>query len=300
MSQPLIKDLIPREELLDSGHLACPGCGGALAMRLVLKGLGERTVVSLPACCWTIIAGPWPQSSLHVPLFHTAFETAASTAAGIKAALSVRGDDDTTVLAWAGDGGTFDIGIQALSGAAERNDDILYCCYDNEAYMNTGIQRSSATPWGAWTTTTPAGQPKSHPKKDLLAILAAHGIPYGATACVAYPADLMAKVRKAKTIRGTRFLQILAPCPPNWESDDDATVALGRLAVQCRVFPLLEVEDGERWRFTVEHAGTPVSEYFRRQGRFRHLGDADLARLQQQVDARWQKLERRVRLSAEP
>jgi pyruvate/2-oxoacid:ferredoxin oxidoreductase beta subunit len=299
MSQPLIKDLIPREELLDSGHLACPGCGGALAMRLVLKGLGEKTVVSLPACCWTIIAGPWPQSSLHVPLFHTAFETAASTAAGIKAALSVRGDDDTTVLAWAGDGGTFDIGIQALSGAAERNDDILYCCYDNEAYMNTGIQRSSATPWGAWTTTTPAGQPKSHPKKDLLAILAAHGIPYGATACVAYPADLMAKVRKAKTIRGTRFLQILAPCPPGWKTADDETIELGRLAVQSRVFPLLEVEDGERWRFSMEHAGTPVKDYIRRQGRFRHLTEEDVERIQKQVDARWKILERRVQASAE-
>jgi pyruvate/2-oxoacid:ferredoxin oxidoreductase beta subunit len=299
MSQPLIKDLIPREELLDSGHLACPGCGGALAMRLVLKGLGEKTVVSLPACCWTIIAGPWPQSSLHVPLFHTAFETAASTAAGIKAALSVRGDDDTTVLAWAGDGGTFDIGIQALSGAAERNDDILYCCYDNEAYMNTGIQRSSATPWGAWTTTTPAGQPKSHPKKDLLAILAAHGIPYGATACVAYPADLMAKVRKAKTIRGTRFLQILAPCPPGWKTADDETIELGRLAVQSRVFPLLEVEDGERWRFSMEHAGTPVKDYIRRQGRFRHLTEEDVERIQKQVDARWKILERRVQASAD-
>jgi pyruvate/2-oxoacid:ferredoxin oxidoreductase beta subunit len=256
-------------------------------------------VVSLPACCWTIIAGPWPQSSLHVPLFHTAFETAASTAAGIKAALSVRGDDDTTVLAWAGDGGTFDIGIQALSGAAERNDDILYCCYDNEAYMNTGIQRSSATPWGAWTTTTPAGQPKSHPKKDLLAILAAHGIPYGATACVAYPADLMAKVRKAKTIRGTRFLQILAPCPPGWKTADDETIELGRLAVQSRVFPLLEVEDGERWRFSMEHAGTPVKDYIRRQGRFRHLTEEDVERIQKQVDARWKTLERRVQASAD-
>ena len=149
MSQRMIKELIPLEELLDSGHLACPGCGAALAMRLVLKGLGEKTIVSLPECCWTIIAGPWPQSSLHVPLFHTAFETSASTAAGIKAALEIRGDNETTVLAWGGDGGTFDIGLQALSGAAERNDDIIYVCYDNEAYMNTGIQRSSATPWGA-------------------------------------------------------------------------------------------------------------------------------------------------------
>jgi pyruvate/2-oxoacid:ferredoxin oxidoreductase beta subunit len=143
----------------------------------------------------------------------------------------------------------------------------------------------------------PAGP---RPGRDLLAILAAHGVPYAATACVAYPDDLLAKVRKARAVRGTRFLQILAPCPPGWETAADATIELGRLAVQSRVFPLLEVEDGERWRFTVEHAGTPVQDYLRRQGRFRHLGDADHARLQQQVDARWTKLERRVRLSAEP
>ncbi len=298
MSQILIKDQIPREELLDSGHLACPGCGGALAMRLTLKALGERTIVSLPACCWTIIAGPWPQSSLHVPLFHTAFEAAASTAAGIKAALLARGDTETTVLAWAGDGGTFDIGLQALSGAAERNDDIIYVCYDNEAYMNTGIQRSSATPWGAWTTTTPVEQPKSHPKKDLVAIMAAHHIPYAATATVAYPEDLVAKVRRAKEVRGTRFLHILAPCPPGWKTADDETIELGRMAVQSRVFPLLEVEDGVRWRFTMQPAGEPVGPYIKRQGRFRHLTDAQIAAMQAQVDARWQDLERRVHAQA--
>src|SRR5512134_2947365 len=173
MSQIALKDQIPRAELLECGHLACPGCGASLAMRLVLKALGERTVVVLPACCWSIIAGPWPQSSLKVPLYHTAFETGASVASGVKAALEARGDTETTVLAWAGDGGTFDIGIQALSGAAERNEDIIYVCYDNEAYMNTGVQRSSATPWGAWTTTTPAGSPKADRKKDMMAIMAA-------------------------------------------------------------------------------------------------------------------------------
>jgi pyruvate/2-oxoacid:ferredoxin oxidoreductase beta subunit len=216
MSQIMIKDRVPKEELLDSGHLACPGCGAALAMRMVLKGLGDKTIVTLPACCWSIIAGPYPQSSLKVPLFHTAFETGASAASGIKAALLARGDTETTVLAWAGDGGTFDIGLQALSGAAERNEDIIYVCYDNEAYMNTGIQRSSATPFGAWTTTTPGESWKLDPKKDMLAILAAHRVPYAATATVAYPDDLLAKVRKAKAIKGTRFLHVLAPCPPGW------------------------------------------------------------------------------------
>jgi pyruvate/2-oxoacid:ferredoxin oxidoreductase beta subunit len=298
MSQVLIKDRIPREELLDSGHLACPGCGAALAMRLVLKVLGERTIVALPACCWSIIAGPWPQTSLHVPLYHTAFETGASCASGIKAALLARGDTETQVMAWAGDGGTFDIGLQALSGAAERNEDILYVCYDNEAYMNTGIQRSSATPWGAWTTTTPAGHPEAHPKKDILAILAAHRVPYAATATVAYPEDLVAKVAKAKAIRGTRFLHVLAPCPPGWKVNDDETIALGRMAVAARVFPLVEVERGEEWRITKDLPAEPVEPYLRRQGRFKHLDARQVRVIQDDVDARWRALERRIHGSA--
>ncbi len=297
VSQVMWKDRIPREELLEPGHLACPGCGAALAMRLVLKALGERTIVALPACCWSIIAGPFPQSSLKVPLYHTAFETGASVASGIKAALLARGDAETTVMAWAGDGGTFDIGLQALSGAAERNEDILYVCYDNEAYMNTGIQRSSATPWGAWTTTTPAAHPESHPKKDILGILAAHRVPYAASATVAYPEDLIAKARKAKSLRGTRFLHVLAPCPPGWKSSDEETIQLARMAVRCRVFPLLEVERGERWRFTVDVPAEPVAPYLMRQGRFRHLTDEQIARIQADVDARWKSLERKVAAS---
>ncbi len=298
MSQVLFKDSVPRRELLDSGHLACPGCGAALAMRLVLKGLGERTIVALPACCWSIIAGPYPQSSLRVPLYHTAFETGASVASGIKAALLARGDTETTVVAWAGDGGTFDIGLQALSGAAERNEDILYVCYDNEAYMNTGIQRSSATPFGAWTTTTPGSHTKSHPKKDMIGILAAHRVPYAATATPAFPEDLLAKVKRAKETRGTRFLHVLAPCPPGWKTGDDETIELARMAVRSRVFPLIEVEHGERWRFTVEPPAEPVAAYLERQGRFRHLTPEQKAEIQAQVDANWRTLERRVAMSA--
>jgi pyruvate/2-oxoacid:ferredoxin oxidoreductase beta subunit len=294
MSQVMIKEDIPREELLDSGHLACPGCAAPIAMRMVLKALGPRTIVTLPACCWSIIAGPYPQSSLKVPLYHTAFETGGAVASGIRAALDVRGDTDTTVMAWAGDGGTFDIGIQALSGAAERNEDILYCCYDNEAYMNTGIQRSSSTPWGAWTTTTPTRHPESRPKKDMLAILAAHRVPYAATATVAYPVDLIEKVRKAKAMRGTRFLQILSPCPPGWKSADEDTLELARMAVHNRIFPLLEVENGETWRFSMEHAGDPVEPYLRRQGRFRHLTDEQIATIQHEIEARWKVLQNRV------
>jgi pyruvate/2-oxoacid:ferredoxin oxidoreductase beta subunit len=294
MSQVQIKDLIPQGELMSSGHLACPGCGGSISMRLVLKALGPKTIVSLPACCWTIVAGPYPQSSLGVPLFHTAFETAAAAASGIRAALDMRGDKDTTVVAWAGDGGTFDIGLQSLSGAAERNEDILYVCYDNEAYMNTGIQRSSSTPWGAWTTTTPSETPKSHPKKDMLAILAAHRIPYAATASVAYPVDLVEKVTKAKGIRGTKFIHILSPCPPGWKTSDEETIDLARMAVLNRVFPLMEVEDGQRWRFTMDHPGDPVETYIRRQGRFRHLTDEQIRHIQAETDARWELLQRRV------
>jgi pyruvate/2-oxoacid:ferredoxin oxidoreductase beta subunit len=294
MSQILIKDRVPQRDLLVSGHLACPGCGGALAMKLVLNELGPNTIIVLPACCWSVIAGPYPQCSVKVPLYHTAFETGAAVASGIRAALDLRGDSDTTVLVWAGDGGTFDIGLQALSGAAERNENILYCCYDNEAYMNTGIQRSSATPRGAWTTTTPAEQPQSTSKKDILRIMAAHGIPYAATSTVAHPLDLLAKVRRAKAMRGMRFLHILAPCPPGWKYPDEDSLEIARLAVRTRVFPLLEVEDGVRWRFTGEHAGEPVEAYLRRQGRFRHLSDEQVQQAQQDVDARWALLSARV------
>jgi pyruvate/2-oxoacid:ferredoxin oxidoreductase beta subunit len=290
MSQVMIRDSIPRTELLDGGHLACPGCGAPLAMRMVLKELGEKTIVVLPACCWSIIAGPYPQSSLHVPLYHTAFATGAAVASGIRAALDFQGDTDTTVMVWAGDGGTFDIGLQALSGAAERNENFLYVCYDNEAYMNTGIQRSSATPRGAWTTTTPATAPEGSFKKDILAIMAAHRIPWAATAAISHPVDLLAKVQRARSIRGTRFLHILSPCPPGWKYADDETVEMSRLAVRSRVFPLLEVTNGTHWRFTVDEPLVPLADYVRRQGRFRHIDDDALGRLQGDVDARWEAL----------
>ncbi|MFQ5798990.1 MAG: thiamine pyrophosphate-dependent enzyme, partial [Bacteroidota bacterium] len=189
MSQQLIR--LPETELLRPGHLACPGCGATLAMRYALKALGAQTVLVIPACCWSVIDGPVPYSATAVPLYHAAFETAAATATGVKAGLDVQADTETNVVAWAGDGGTFDIGLQALSGAAERNEDIIYFCYDNEAYMNTGIQRSSATPFGAWTTTTPKESLKREHKKNIIEILAAHRIPYIATATVAFPEDFI-------------------------------------------------------------------------------------------------------------
>lgn len=290
MSQLRILDQVPSQELMTSGHLACPGCAAPVAMRLVLKALGPKTIVVMPASCFTIISGPFPQSSLQVPLYHTAFETGAALASGVRAALDLTGDTDTTVLVWAGDGGTFDIGLQALSGAAERNENILYCCYDNEAYMNTGIQRSSATPWGAWTTTTPAQNPQSTKKKDMIGILAAHRIPYAATATVAFPIDLLEKVARAKATRGTRFLHILSPCPPGWKYADEDTIELARMAVRSRVFPLYEVADGEHWRLTVDEAAEPIDAYVQRQGRFRHLTPEQMAFIQADVDARWKRL----------
>ncbi len=280
--------ILPDEELMTPGHLGCQGCGAALGMRHVLKALGEQTIIVLPACCWSIIAGPFPYSAVKVPVLHTAFETAASTACGVRAALDVQGDRETTVLAWAGDGGTFDIGLQALSGAAERDENILYVCYDNEAYMNTGIQRSSATPEGAWTTTTPGR--KQHPKKDIMQILAAHRIPYAATASVAYPEDLFRKVRKARGIRGTRFIHLLTPCPPGWKIPAELSVRLARMAVLSRVFPLYEIEEGSRYTLSTVEEPIPVADYVRAQGRFHNLTSSDLVAFQEEVDRSWARL----------
>jgi pyruvate ferredoxin oxidoreductase beta subunit/2-oxoisovalerate ferredoxin oxidoreductase beta subunit len=281
---------IPREEYMSPGHMACQGCGAALAMRLLLKGLGPQTVLVVPACCWSIINGPWHSSAVAVPFLHTAFETGASAAAGVSAAFAIRGIR-ATVVAWAGDGGTFDIGLQALSGAAERGDDLLYVCYDNEAYMNTGNQRSSATPVGAWTTTTPMPRGKRRPKKAILEIMAAHRIPYAASATVGYPEDLIVKVRRARALEGTRFLHILAPCPPGWRILPEQTLHLARLAVETRIFPLVEVEDGARVRITVlPKDQTPVARYLEAQGRFQHLTADEIAAIQSSVDASWAAL----------
>ena len=283
---------LPSAELMGSGHLGCQGCGGALAMRYALKAAGENTVVVIPACCWTIIAGPFPYTSLKVPVLHTAFETAAVAASGVRAALDIQGDTETTVLAWAGDGGTFDIGLQSLSGAAERNENIIYICYDNEAYMNTGIQRSGATPYLAWTTTTPEKTPKTEPKKDIMAIMVAHGIPYAATATIAYPDDFIRKVQRAKSIYGTKFLHVLAPCPPGWKAPSELAIKLSRLAVQTRVFPLYEVEEGERYTLNEpkEETTLPVSEYLKLQGRFSHLTAKEIEAIQEIIDTRWRRL----------
>jgi pyruvate/2-oxoacid:ferredoxin oxidoreductase beta subunit len=281
-------------DLIHPGHVACPGCGAAIAMKIALRTMGPKTIVVIPACCWGVIAGPYPQSSLKVPILQTAFATAGAAASGLRAALDMRDDAETVVMAWAGDGGTFDIGLQSLSGAVERNEDILYVCYDNEAYMNTGVQRSSSTPYGTRTTTTPGQEWKRSRKKNILEILAAHRIPYAATASIAFPEDMMRKFAKARDMRGgSRFIHVFATCPTGWGVSSEKTVSIARLAVQCNMFPLYEVEQGVDYMLNYQ-GGESVKSYLKAQGRFAHLGDDDLQHIQASVDEDWHHLMKKV------
>jgi pyruvate/2-oxoacid:ferredoxin oxidoreductase beta subunit len=222
---------------------------------------------------------------LHVP-----FGATSSAAAGVRAGLEMSGRGHVTVLAWAGDGATFDIGLSALSAIAERNENVLYVCYDNEAYMNTGMQRSSATPRGSWTTTTPASRLKVDPKKDIDTIMAAHHIPYLATGSPAFLDDLKAKVRRAKDIRGMRFLHLYSPCPPGWKSDPADSIEIARMAVESNVFPLYELYDGERFHLTHESVSVPVSDYLKLQGRFRFMSDEDAKSMQVAVERSFENM----------
>jgi pyruvate/2-oxoacid:ferredoxin oxidoreductase beta subunit len=287
-----VKFPIPEDELLCSGHTACPGCGAVLALRYVLKGLGPRTIIVIPPSCAGTISGPFPFSSLKIPVLRIPFETTAISASGVRAALDVMGKKDIHVLGWAGDGGTFDIGLQALSATAERNDNILYVCYDNEAYMNTGIQRSSATPEGAWTTTTPFPYLKDTPKKDIVRIMAAHRIPYIATASVGYPVDLIKKVTKAKELGGTKFILIFSPCPTGWRYSPEMTIQIAKLATEVGLFPLYEIENGEKYILSKKRPQKPLKEYFSLQGRFRNLKEEELRRAEEKVKKDWEYLTR--------
>lgn len=281
------------KEYMRSGHMGCPGCGVASTMRLVLKALGEKTIVVIIPSCAAVISAAYPNSVMDVPSFHSAFEIAAPTAAGIANALKIRGEEDTTVLAFAGDGGTFDIGIQSLSGAADRNDNFIYVCLDNEAYMNTGIQSSSATPGNAWTMTTPAG--RQGKKKQFMQIIAAHRIPYAATAAMGYPLDLMEKVKKAKGIKGTKFIHTLAPCPTGWRMAEDLTAKSTMLAVETKLFPLYEIIDGTQYRITHESQGLPIEEYLKIQGRYRQLNKEQIQQMQKEVDEGWEQLAGKIK-----
>ena len=277
-------------ELMCSGHVGCPGCGATIAMRFMLKALGEKTVMVLPACCWSVIAGPFPQSSLKIPVIHTAFETGGATASGVRAALDMRGDEETTVVTWAGDGGT-QIG---RASCRKRNENFIYICYDNEAYMNTGIQRSSSTPYGAWTTTTSGSDWKKLRKKNIVEALVAHRIPYAATANIAYPEDLVRKVKKAKEVKGSRFLHIYASCPTGWRIPSEMSIKIARMAVQTNIFPLYEVENGVNYTINIKPREYLVREYFKLQGRFRHLSEEDLDQIQAMVNEDWELLLRKA------
>jgi pyruvate/2-oxoacid:ferredoxin oxidoreductase beta subunit len=285
-----MKEKEPFHEFLDSGHGCCPGCALPLVIRHAFHALGEKTVAVITAGCFGTISGTFPLSPIKLAAYNTPFASTAAAASGVRAALDMLGDRETTVIAVAGDGGTFDIGIQALSGAAERNEDFIYICYDNEAYMNTGIQRSSATPLGAWTTTTPASNPKNQPKKDIVEIMAGHRIPYLATVSIAYPEDFRNKIQRAKETRGFKFIYAFSPCPVGWRFPSEMTVRLARLAVQTRIFPLYEVENGERFILNEQPESHPVSEYLKLQGRFSYLREGDIERIQEQVDRSWKRL----------
>lgn len=275
--------------LLRPGHSACAGCGLLIAMRQVIEAMGPKTIVVVVPSCEAGSTGVHPNSCLSMPSFHSAFEIAAPTAAGISNALKILGKTDIQVLAFAGDGGTFDIGLNALSGVAKNNDDIVYVCLDNEGYMNTGIQVSSATPCFAWTGTTPEGNPRR--KKHIMDIMAAHYNPYSATATVGFPLDLRRKINKAKGIRGTKFIHMLTPCPTGWRMPYDLSPDISVLAVETNIFPLYEVEEGVR--YTINHVPRrlPVEEYLLLQGRFKHLKKEDIRRVQKDADDEWEKLQ---------
>jgi pyruvate ferredoxin oxidoreductase beta subunit len=294
--QNVVKDT---KERFAPGHRACIGCGEALAVRMACKVLGDNVIIVNATGCMEIVSSQIPYTSWTVPWIHTLFENTAAVASGIEAGLKVltrkgvRDLADTKVVAMAGDGATADIGLQALSGALERGHNFLYICFDNEAYMNTGIQRSSSTPYGATTTTSPAGKKSIGQftwKKNLPAITAAHGIPYVATACPSYHRDLAMKVKKAMDIKGPSYIQILSPCPTGWRCPTDNAVEVGRLAVQTGMFPLYEVENG-KYKININPGNLkPVTEYLKTQGRFRHLTDAEIARIQEKVNQDWIKL----------
>ena len=291
--------VLTQKEYFAPGHRACQGCAEALAVRLVLKAIGRNAILAHATGCMEVISSPLPLTSWEIPWIHVAFENAAAVASGIESgmkALMRKGKlpkKRITVLAMGGDGGTSDIGLQAISGALERGHDFLYICTDNEAYMNTGIQRSSATPFGAATTTSPAGRiipGQITWKKNMPAIAAAHAIPYVATACPSYPIDLINKVKKAAKTKGPAYVHILSVCPTGWRSPPEMSIRLGRLAAETGGFPLYEIVDG-RYRMSIDFPQLrPLKDYFRYQGRFRHLTEELISQIEERVHLEYQAL----------
>ena len=275
------------------GNRLCPGCALSLAYRHILKALEGEVIVTVPASCLTVLHGMYPVTSVTVPCVNTPFASTGASASGLVAGLKALGKKGLTVVAVAGDGGTHDIGIQALSGAAERQVDFIYICYDNEGYMNTGNQRSGSTPLGAISGTTPILGKQQH-QKDITAIMEAHHIPYVATASACHPLDLYEKVKKAKAIKGTRFIYVFTPCPPGWRFPFSDTIKIGELAVQTAWTVLYEIENGVfRLTSTSESLARkgnlkPVREFIEVQERFKSISEKQISELQDWVNARWQ------------
>ncbi len=289
---------IPEEEFIYPGTRACAGCSMALIYRIALKALGPKTIITVPASCLTVLHGMQGFCTTKVSVLHTPFATTGASASGIVASLEDKGITDVNVVAFAGDGGTVDIGIQSLSGAAERGTNFIFACYDNEAYMNTGVQRSGSTPPGAFSTTTPTG--KVGYKKNMAKIMEAHGIPYVATAISSYPLDLYDKFKNAQNIYGPKYIHILAPCPPGWGYNPKDSIEIGRLAVQTGFWPLYEVINGkfvlskDSKRFLDPTKRKPIEEYLKVQKRFRTISDSQIEDYKQYINALWEEIKERI------
>ena len=285
------------ESAQESGHLGCPGCGEALGLRLVLEAIGSNAIMVVPACCASYVDGIWPSSAARIPILHVAMGTTAAAAAGIRAALEVKGLNDTYVLAWAGGSGAFDSGLHAISSTAERNEDILYICYNNESYADMDIHYYAGR-GNRRGDIAHTDRRLPRPQKSIVEIMAAHHIPYCATACVAYPDDLADKVKKALSIPGFKFMHLLSPCPTHWEIPSELSIELTRAAVQTRIFPLYEVEDGTKYAINVlPEIFAPVSRFLSRQGRFANLSAETIRQVQNRVESQWKQLQRKVELS---
>ena len=285
------------EPLLRAGNTNCGGCGMSVGLQFLSHAIADTPVqLVIPACCGIVTAGPYPYSAYGAPVVAATFASAAAVASGLTHGARLNGEK-TRVICWAGDGGTYDIGMATLSAAAERNEDILYICYDNEIYGNTGGQRSSATPYGATTTTTPAG--KDVEKKDILGIMAAHRVPYAATLSLGHPEDAVRKLRHALHATGFRFLHMLAPCPTGWKSEPSEGIALVRMAVQSGLYPVCEVRGGREWTVAIEpdFSRDALRRYFEAQGRFK-AADIDLDHVQRAISAHWVELRRHSRAAA--
>ncbi len=298
MKEPVLEGMAQTDAdrpapVLRAGNTNCGGCGMSVGLNMLSRAVGERPVqLAIPACCGIVTAGPYPCSAYGAPVVATTFASSSAVATGLARAARINGEA-TRAICWAGDGGTYDIGLATLSASAERNEDILYICYDNEIYGNTGGQRSSATPLGSTTTTTPFG--KEEPKKDIVGIMAAHRIPYAATVSLAHPEDALRKLRYALEVRGFRFIHMLAPCPTGWKSEPSEGIELVRLAVRAGLFAVYEVFDGARYEINIEPemSSQALDAYFAGQGRFRAI-DKNMDAIRAGIASSWKNLRRRA------